>query len=99
TMGAVPLMLAEGAGSESRSLLGTVIFSGVSMTTLLTLFVVPVMYDLIARNTGSPQRVSRLLASLQSTYTEAAASTSAHDSLGHGAGAETRTVSQRRDEI
>lgn len=64
-MGAVPLILATGAGSESRILLGTVIFSGVLMTTITTLFVVPVVYNLIARNTGSPEAVSRVLESLQ----------------------------------
>jgi len=64
-MGAVPLILATGAGSESRILLGTVIFSGVLMTTITTLFVVPVVYNLIARNTGSPEAVSRILDSLQ----------------------------------
>ena len=64
-MGALPLIMASGAGSESRILLGVVIFSGVLMTTIMTLFVVPVMYNLIARNTGSPETVSRALAALQ----------------------------------
>lgn len=64
-MGALPLIAATGAGSESRILLGVVIFSGVLMTTLMTLFVVPVMYKLIARNTNSPETVSRMLESLQ----------------------------------
>lgn len=64
-MGAVPLIMATGAGSESRILLGTVIFSGVLMTTITTLFVVPVVYNLIARNTGSPEAVTRVLESLQ----------------------------------
>ena len=49
-MGAIPLILATGAGSESRVLLGIVIFSGVLMTTITTLFVVPVVYNLLARN-------------------------------------------------
>ncbi len=65
-MGAVPLIVATGAGSESRYLLGVVIFSGVLMTTLMTLFVVPVMYNLLARNTGSPETVARALSKLQS---------------------------------
>ncbi|HTQ99866.1 MAG TPA: efflux RND transporter permease subunit [Candidatus Acidoferrum sp.] len=67
-MGAVPLALTTGAGWESRSLLGIVIFSGVLMTTLMTLFVVPVIYWLIARNTGSPEAVSRMLKSLQDAH-------------------------------
>ena len=57
--------MATGAGSESRILLGTVIFSGVLMTTITTLFVVPVVYNLIARNTGSPEAVARVLEKLQ----------------------------------
>ncbi len=98
-MGALPLILASGAGSESQNLLGIVIFSGVLMTTLMTLFIVPVVYDLLARNTGSPQTVSRLLGVLQKKYTDAAATpVSAGTSLGTGSGAETRTVNQRRDE-
>ncbi|MDT8399907.1 MAG: efflux RND transporter permease subunit [Pseudomonadales bacterium] len=71
-MGAVPLMLATGAGSESRALLGTVIFSGVLMTTVMTLFVVPVVYNLIARKTGSPEAVARLLHKLQEAEDEIA---------------------------
>ena len=64
-MGSLPLIFATGAGSESRILLGIVIFSGVLMTTIMTLFVVPVMYNLIARKTGSPETVARLLNKLQ----------------------------------
>jgi len=64
-VGAIPLIMATGAGSESRILLGTVIFSGVLMTTITTLFVVPVVYNLLARKTGSPEAVSRALESLQ----------------------------------
>ncbi len=64
-MGAVPLMLSHGAGSESRVLLGIVIFSGVLVTTIMTLFVVPVVYRLLARNTGSPEAVARMLEKLE----------------------------------
>jgi multidrug efflux pump len=69
-MGAIPLIFATGAGSESRILLGTVIFSGVLMTTITTLFVVPVVYNLIARNTGSPEAVSRILETLQKSESD-----------------------------
>lgn len=57
-MGAVPLILASGAGAESRSTLGVVIFFGVSIATLFTLFVVPVFYDLLARRTTSPGAIA-----------------------------------------
>jgi multidrug efflux pump len=66
-MGSIPLMLATGAGAESRNVLGVVIFSGVSLATLLTLFVVPAFYQLLARNTGSPRTVSRMLEQLSAT--------------------------------
>ena len=60
-MGSIPLILATGAGSESRTVLGTVVFSGVTLATLLTLFVVPSFYALLARRTGSPQAVAKTL--------------------------------------
>jgi multidrug efflux pump len=66
-MGAVPLILSHGAGSESRNLLGIVIFAGVFVTTVMTLFVVPVVYKLLARGTGSPEAVARMLAKLEAT--------------------------------
>jgi multidrug efflux pump len=48
-LGALPLALATGAGAESRSQIGWVIVGGMSFGTLLTLFVVPVAYTLLAR--------------------------------------------------
>ncbi|MEQ8409366.1 MAG: efflux RND transporter permease subunit [Gammaproteobacteria bacterium] len=69
-MGAIPLILATGAGSESRVLLGIVIFSGVLMTTITTLFVVPVVYNLLARNTGSPEAVAQKLERLREESSE-----------------------------
>lgn len=59
--GAVPLILTGGAGSETRSAIGIVIFFGVAAATVFTLFVVPVAYNLISRKTGSPKDVSRRL--------------------------------------
>ncbi len=63
-MGAIPLILSHGAGSESRAVLGVVIFSGVLLSTVLTLFVVPMAYSLLARHTGSPEAVERELKNL-----------------------------------
>jgi multidrug efflux pump len=40
-LGALPLALAEGAGAESRQQIGWVIVGGMTLGTLLTLFVVP----------------------------------------------------------
>jgi multidrug efflux pump len=48
-LGAIPLALATGAGSESRRQIGWVIVGGMSLGTLLTIFVVPTMYSLFAR--------------------------------------------------
>jgi len=59
--GAVPLMVAGGAGAAARSTIGTVIVWGVSISTLITLFLIPPLYSRLARFTGSPLAVSRRL--------------------------------------
>jgi multidrug efflux pump len=59
--GAVPLMLAGGAGAAARSTIGTVIVWGVSISTLITLFLIPLLYSRLARFTGSPLAVTRKL--------------------------------------
>jgi multidrug efflux pump len=64
-MGSIPLMLAAGAGAESRETLGVVIFSGVSVTTAMTLFVVPIFYRVLAKGTGSPGAVASEIERLQ----------------------------------
>jgi multidrug efflux pump len=48
-LGAMPLAFADGAGAESRAQIGWVIVGGMSLGTLLTLFVVPTVYSLIGR--------------------------------------------------
>jgi multidrug efflux pump len=48
-LGALPLAMATGAGAESRMQIGWVIVGGMSLGTLLTIFVVPTMYTLFAR--------------------------------------------------
>ena len=45
--GVVPLVIATGAGAAGRSSMGIVIFTGLSIGTLFTLFVVPAMYYFI----------------------------------------------------
>jgi multidrug efflux pump len=59
--GSMPLLLSAGAGTETRTVIGTVVLSGILSATVFTLFVVPVAYDLLARHTGSPKRVRRQL--------------------------------------
>ena len=61
--GAVPLMLATGAGAAARSTIGTVIVWGVAISTLITLFLIPLLYSRLARFTGSPLAVTRKLES------------------------------------
>jgi multidrug efflux pump len=48
-LGALPLALASGAGAESRQQIGWVIVGGMSVGTMLTIFVVPTVYSLFAR--------------------------------------------------
>ena len=58
-LGAIPLALASGAGAESRQQIGWVIVGGMSLGTLLTLFVVPTMYTLLSRmKTHQPEPTS-----------------------------------------
>ena len=47
-LGVVPLIIAEGAGAAARYSMGLVIFSGILIGTMFTLFVVPMFYSLIA---------------------------------------------------
>ena len=60
-MGALPLMLGHGAGYETRMVVGVVVVFGVSLATVVTLFLVPMVYALIAQRTGSPLDVTRKL--------------------------------------
>lgn len=57
--GALPLVLWQGAGAGSRQTIGVVIFAGAMFATLLTLFVVPVIYGVLARFTRSPEYTAR----------------------------------------
>jgi multidrug efflux pump len=60
-MGAVPLVLASGAGAGARGSIGVVIVFGVSFATAITLFLIPLLYSRVAGRTVSPQTVSRRL--------------------------------------
>jgi len=54
--GAVPLMVASGPGAETRNPMGLVIVGGLTISTFLTLFVIPIFYiimdRLVVRMTG-----------------------------------------------
>lgn len=48
-LGALPLALAHGAGAESRQQIGWVIVGGMTLGTILTLYVLPCVYTFISR--------------------------------------------------
>ncbi|MFP8845429.1 efflux RND transporter permease subunit [Shewanella baltica] len=59
--GAVPLVMAVGAGAETRFVIGVVVLSGILLATLFTIFVIPAAYGLFARNSGSPEAIAQQL--------------------------------------
>jgi multidrug efflux pump len=63
--GAIPLLLAVGAGAENRKPIGAVVLYGVMISMVLTLVVVPAVYTLVARNTRSPRYWTRLIEKLR----------------------------------
>jgi multidrug efflux pump len=60
-LGSIPLALATGAGAESRQQIGWVIVGGLLLGTLLTLFVVPTVYSLMARSREGSARAAEAL--------------------------------------
>jgi multidrug efflux pump len=60
-LGALPLILAHGAGAESRIAIGSVIIAGLTLSTTLMLFVTPVLYDLMARHTRPRGAIEKAL--------------------------------------
>ncbi|MCX2498601.1 efflux RND transporter permease subunit [Plesiomonas shigelloides] len=60
-IGGIPLIFAFGAGAEGRQAIGIVVVFGMAIALVLTLYIVPAMYALLARRTGSPDDASRRL--------------------------------------
>lgn len=60
-VGAVPLVLAFGAGAEARVALGWVLVGGLGVATVFTLFLTPVAYSLLAGFTRPRGHIERLL--------------------------------------
>ena len=58
--GFLPLLLASGSGSASRISIGTVVFSGLLVSTLLSLFVIPAVYLQFKRWRGVDPSVPEL---------------------------------------
>jgi multidrug efflux pump len=69
--GAIPLIIATGAGTESRRTLGATVFFGVTISVFLTLYLIPAIYALLARKTQSPEYVSREIDKLQRAEADA----------------------------
>jgi multidrug efflux pump len=63
--GSLPLVFASGAGAGSRQTIGVVIASGAVFTTIVTLFTLPVLYNLVARFTRSPHWTARMIESFE----------------------------------
>jgi multidrug efflux pump len=63
--GAMPLVLAGGPGSASRATIGVVVVFGVTLSTFLSLFVVPAFYLWLAPYTRSPEEKTRALEQLE----------------------------------
>lgn len=53
-LGVVPLMTADGAGAAARFAMGLVIFAGITVGTVFTLFVVPAIYAVLSRREMAP---------------------------------------------
>jgi multidrug efflux pump len=62
--GVFPLVIASGAGAAGRYAMGLVIFTGLSIGTLFTLFVVPAMYMFIAGEHVKENEVDRKIAEM-----------------------------------
>jgi multidrug efflux pump len=59
--GAVPLVVSGGAGGAARGSIGVVIIFGVALATMITLFLIPILYSRLAARTSSPEAVGRRL--------------------------------------
>jgi multidrug efflux pump len=60
-LGAVPLVIASGAGAESRIAIGSVIVGGLGLALVLTLFLTPVLYNLLAGFSKPRSAIERAL--------------------------------------
>ncbi|MEX1035382.1 MAG: efflux RND transporter permease subunit [Sneathiella sp.] len=69
-LGAVPLAVATGAGAESREAIGIVIIGGLIFSTVLSLFVVPVVYIMLARFSRPSGYLAARLNELEATHSD-----------------------------
>jgi HAE1 family hydrophobic/amphiphilic exporter-1 len=52
-LGVVPLLTATGAGAEARKVMGMTVFSGMLIATILGVLLIPMLYVVVTRITGS----------------------------------------------
>src|SRR5581483_10929043 len=55
--GVVPLWVATGSRAASRRILGTVVITGMLAATLIAIFIIPLLFVLVERLSGSRSRV------------------------------------------
>lgn len=70
-LGAVPLAMGHGAGVESRSALAVVVIGGMSLATMMTLFLVPVLYAMLAGFTRPAGSIAKRLTELDRNHPSA----------------------------
>lgn len=58
-LAAAPLVMVNGPGAHARNQLGWVILGGMSVGTLFTLFILPVVYTLIYYSKSSPDKINK----------------------------------------
>ncbi len=58
-LGAVPLAVATGSGAEARKVMGTAVVSGMTIATLLGVFIIPACYAFVMRLQGAADRTGR----------------------------------------
>jgi multidrug efflux pump subunit AcrB len=61
-LGGLPLILSDGAGAEARSSIGWVVFGGLGIAALFTLYLTPVLYLMLARFSAARAEESLRLA-------------------------------------
>ncbi len=59
-LGVLPLVIASGAGAAGRRAMGIVLFTGLSIGTMFTLFIVPAVYILIGADHAHDKRTATL---------------------------------------
>ena len=55
-LGVVPLLTASGAGAEARKVIGTAVFAGMLVATILGVLLVPMLFVLVERLAGAEKR-------------------------------------------